>query len=146
MARTSIDVLRQHIYDICEGHDITVVDGSSYNARAWKKNREIRIRPVKTSNTYAVALHEIGHILGKWQSKPRLIAEAGAWLWARQHALEWNDQMESKLRKSLTSYLKWARLRQHRKRPPVIPTPTSHPQFWQVFYWNEWWGKSVIKR
>mgnify|MGYP007079508835 CR=1 FL=1 len=50
-----------HVRELCLTHRITVI--SHRSGRAWRKRRVIGIRPVKSSVTYAVALHEIGHIL-----------------------------------------------------------------------------------
>ena len=56
-----------HIARICKIEDIEVRSHSS-GGRAWRKKRLIAIRPVKSAVTYAIALHEIGHILGPRQN------------------------------------------------------------------------------
>ena len=110
-----------HIARICKIEDIEVGHHSS-GGRAWRRKRRINIRPVKTAVTYAIALHEIGHILGPRQNGVRLDKEVGAWEWAREHALEWTDQMEAKMRKCLRSYLEWSQ----RSRQPKRATD-DHP-------------------
>ena len=73
--------LAEHIARICKIEDINV-ERSSRNGRAWRGMRAIEIPPVKSEITYALALHEIGHILNKRQSGTRLDKEVGAWEWA----------------------------------------------------------------
>ncbi len=95
-----------HIARICKIEDITVESHSS-GGRAYRRSRLIKIRPVKTAITYAVALHEIGHILGPRQTgkNTRLDREVGAWEWAQANALEWTEAMNQKRAACLKSYL-----------------------------------------
>src|SRR5215510_2202843 len=79
MSTTSIGRLRQHVEDLAAEHDIVV--------GTWV--------PINSVISYAVALHEIGHIRGRFQrSSHSLVREQGAWAWARQNALVWTDRME----------------------------------------------------
>lgn len=107
----------EHITRICKIEDIEVVSHSSCG-RAWRKKRRIAIRQVKTAITYAVALHEIGHILGPRQTgkNTRLDKEVGAWEWAQQSAIEWTDVMDKQRSKSLRSYLAWSERSKQAKR------------------------------
>jgi predicted Zn-dependent protease len=42
-----------------------------------------------------VALHEIGHVLGRHQrSKRSVVRERWAWRWARANALQWDHVQE----------------------------------------------------
>lgn len=95
-----------HVARICKIEDITV-ESHSRGGRAYRHRRLIKIRPVKTAITYAVALHEIGHILGPRQTGKniRLDKEVGAWEWAEQHAIEWTEAMAAVRAKCLKSYL-----------------------------------------
>lgn len=104
-----------HIARICKIEDIEIASHSS-GGRAWRRKRKIAIRPVKTAITYAVALHEIGHILGPRQSGTRLDQEVGAWEWAEQNAIEWTHAMAEKRAKCLRSYLKWSEQSRRAKR------------------------------
>lgn len=94
----------EHIARICKIEDISV-QSHSRGGRAWRRGRRIKIRPVKTVITYAVALHEIGHILGQRQNGTCLDKEVGAWEWAQANAIEWTDTMTAKMRSCLRSYL-----------------------------------------
>lgn len=117
--------MASHVRELCEDLRITVVPHAS-GGRAWRRTRKIAVRPVKTSITYADALHEIGHVVGPWQSQPRLASEAGAWKWAMENAKAWTDAMERTMVRCLGSYLAW----QKRHATAVLP-PEGHPA-WEI--------------
>jgi hypothetical protein len=97
--------LQEHINVLCAVNRIEV----SYRrngGRAWRKRRAISIPPVKTQVTYAVALHEIGHVLGK-NAKRKLDREALAWQWAKANAQIWTPRMDAKMQACLKSYADW---------------------------------------
>jgi hypothetical protein len=71
--------IAKHIEELCEKHQITILNRSSHGGRASKRDRTISIKPVKTQRTYITALHEIGHIVGRGRSGTRLQQEAAAW-------------------------------------------------------------------
>lgn len=102
--------LAEHFAALCEQHGIEVGSHSS-GGRAWRKSRTVKVRPVKSAITYAIAMHELGHILGKRQSGTRLDKEVGAWEWAHDNATEWTDTMEAAMQKRLCSYLAWSKRR-----------------------------------
>lgn len=120
-----------HVARLCGDLGIAVVPHSS-GGRADRRRRTIAIRPVRSARTYAVALHEIGHVVGPWQSRQRLYAEAGAWFWAREHALEWSEQVSKTCARCLQSYLDHARAKHARgvRNAPKIPEE-GHP-FWAL--------------
>ena len=97
----------EHIESICLANEITVGNHTT-GGRAWRKSRHMNIRPVKSAITYAMALHEIGHILGPRQNGVRLEKELGAWEWAKENAFEWSDTMNKKCQTCLQSYIVWA--------------------------------------
>ncbi len=105
-----------HIARICKIEDIAV-QSHSRGGRASRRKRIIWVRPVKTAITYAVAMHEIGHILGPRQSGNRLDKEVGAWEWAKANATEWTAAMDATMQRSLRSYLAWAERSKQAKRP-----------------------------
>jgi hypothetical protein len=126
-------VLDRHVDALCAEHGIERLEGG--RGRAIRRGRRaeatlhIRIPPVKGQVTYFVALHEIGHLVGPGRSGPRLEKEAAAWRWALATALvEPTDAARRSMGRRLRSYVSWAELRQHRRRPPVIP-PGNSP-FW----------------
>jgi hypothetical protein len=66
---------------------------------------EVVIPPVKSAISYATALHEIGHILGRHQQSAVTMArERWAWRWAQKNALVWKPAMERNRLASLARY------------------------------------------
>lgn len=85
--------------------------------------------PIKTDTQYAVALHELGHVVSPRQvpitssdtvalsgaehtglsargalSAAYLFNELDAWQWAREHAIEWTEEMTAEEQRCLRSY------------------------------------------
>lgn len=116
-------VLAEHIERICKIEDIQIAS-HTHGGRAFRRNRLIKIRPVKSEITYAVAMHEIGHILGPRQSGTRIDKEVGAWEWAIKHAHRWTPPMSRKMRSCLQSYLAKIERSPHMRKPSP-----DHPVF-----------------
>lgn len=97
-----------HVQQLCAENDIKVKYQSMHDAvpRYWARpaTKEICIRPTKNTGYYVSALHELGHVLGEYQSRSRLTAELWAWVWARQNALVWTDTAERIMRQAMDSY------------------------------------------
>ena len=127
-----------HIVQLCAEHEIELT-GSSSRGRAirWRGGRlEISIPQIRGQVSYFIALHEIGHLVGRGRSAPRLEAEANAWLWALQHAaVEPTAATRRSISNRLSGYLQWARNRQHRRVPPRIPAPDH--AFWSLLALGE---------
>ena len=123
---TDLAALREHIEILCVRNGIRI-GRHSRGGNASRRGRFINIRPVKSAITYVVALHELGHILGPWQSQPRLYKEAGAWKWATENALVWTPVMQKTMVKSLNSYLLW-----QRRRAKYVRLPETGHEFWQL--------------
>lgn len=130
---TKKEQMARHIECLAKEYSITIISHSR-GGRAWRVTRKVAIRPVKSEITYAVALHEIGHCLGKDQRKGRLCAEAGAWLWAKENADPklWGKRATEEMKKSLGGYLKWAQSKHDRnvKNAPRIPDKGHY--FWEL--------------
>lgn len=123
--------MEAHVAQLCREHGVELI-GASSRGRAirWRGGRrEIAIPPIRGQVSYFVALHEMGHLVGRGRSAPRLEAEANAWLWALEHAIvEPTPATRRSISKRLNGYLRWAESRQYRRVPPRIP-PREHP-FW----------------
>lgn len=93
----------------------------------YKPTRRIRIPVITNSSRYFVALHEIGHIMGK-QPGTRLEQEYAAWRWALDNTVAPPDEsVWLEIHASLRTYIEWAKARQYRQHSrPVIP-PRTHP-------------------
>jgi hypothetical protein len=81
------NILAKHVEELCGKHQITILSHSSHGGRASKRDRTINIKPVKTQRTYIVALHEIGHIVGRGRSGTRLQKEAAAWQYVLDNSI-----------------------------------------------------------
>lgn len=69
----------------------------------------VHVPPIETEFIYAVALHEMGHVLHPagqvgGSAKLQLHAEESAWSWAQHYALRWTDEMQRALRLGLETY------------------------------------------
>jgi hypothetical protein len=102
----TVEAMRQHIIDLCDANDIWLHwfahgDKDAYAIREVDSEadghaaNEIVVPPIKSPLSYATALHEIGHILGRNQnSRHQKTRERWAWQWARENALNWTPAME----------------------------------------------------
>lgn len=132
--RTGAAELSRHALGICKRNEIDVKAHSS-GGRAWRRRRLVKFRPIKSDATYAIAMHEIGHVLGP-QMRGRLNREVMAWQWARACALRWSPSMSAVMQRSLGSYVVWALKRQHRERGrPIVPDPTF--VLWSLIVWPD---------
>lgn len=122
--RRGIELMEAHVEELCAEHGIELV-GSSARGRAIRRRGgrlEIAIPPIRGQVSYFIALHEIGHLVGRGRSAPRLEAEANAWLWAlEQTAVKPTEATLRSISKRLRGYLAWAENRQYRRVPPRIP-------------------------
>ncbi len=129
-----------HVDELCELYGIVRLNGTRGRAEVHRRNGSrtiaIRIPPVRGQVTYFIALHEIGHLVGPGRSGARLDKEAAAWRFAlREARVEPTDACRRRIGKRLRSYVTWAELRQHRRRPPVLPPPES--SFWSLLAFLE---------
>ncbi len=115
--------LKSHIDTLLLYNSIDVEWREKCSGRAYRKSRRVRLQYIKSEITYAVALHEIGHILGRHPSV-RIDKEVAAWEWARKNALVWTPVMTGVASRSLTTYVRWSRRHQTMKVPGV-----GHPVF-----------------
>ena len=132
--------LEQHIAELCGTHGITLTFGGRGRAEVHRRGGErrqlIRVPPIRGQVSYFVALHEIGHLIGPGRSGRRLDKEAAAWRWALANSVVVpTDATRRRLGAKLRSYVRWAELRQHRRRPPVLPSPSS--EFWALLRYLE---------
>ena len=139
-SRASPALLDRHIDDLCREHGIFRLAGSRGRAEVRRQNgirtSAILIPPVRGQVTYFVALHEIGHLVGPGRSGTRLEKEAAAWRFALGAAIvPPTDACRRRLGTRLRSYVTWAELRRHRRRPPVLPAPDS--SFWPLLAYLE---------
>jgi hypothetical protein len=98
--------MEQHFRELCAKEDIDI-EWCRLPMQAWS-SRElvlVRVAPIRSVISYVVALHEVGHIKGRYQQSPRdIVRERWAWDWARRNALIWTLRMERKAKTSLEWY------------------------------------------
>jgi mannose/cellobiose epimerase-like protein (N-acyl-D-glucosamine 2-epimerase family) len=97
--------MSQHVLHICGLHEIELQWGRGRHAHASHQWEFVVTPAIKSAVTYAIALHEIGHVLGRNQLSRRVIVrERWAWNWARLNALFWTAPMERVARRSMEWY------------------------------------------
>lgn len=103
--------MHQHIVALCGNGDFAVYWCKRIEqARALREIGEVHVPKIKSEISYAVALHEIGHLQGRHQNSSRvMVRERWAWAWARKHAMVWTARMEMQVRASLKWYAPRAR-------------------------------------
>jgi hypothetical protein len=93
--------MQEHVLAILTDHEITY---SFHPRKAWAAVDiwEVQIQPIKSALSYATALHEIDHLLGRHRhSRRSLVRERDAWNWARRNAQIWTPTMERHAEKCL---------------------------------------------
>jgi hypothetical protein len=96
------EVLHTHIETLCRNEEIVWCVEPRRGGWSAGTFREIGTPPICGPISYAVALHEIGHCLGRNQlSRKVMVRERAAWAWARRYALIWTPAMERRALKSL---------------------------------------------
>ena len=134
--RLTASDLDAHVDRLCLEHGVERLTGTRHGVAfhvgpAGRRRPCIRIPPVKSQVTYAIALHELGHLVGRGRSGTRLEKEAAAWRWALANSVvELNETARRSAGRRLRSYVRWAETRQHRKRPPRLPGADS--SFWSL--------------
>lgn len=118
--------LRQHAHQLAQKHDIALMENErlpkhyALASESMLGERAIFMSKITEECTYAVALHEMGHIARRKKFEPGmnfLVAsqsihgmieliteEKAAWAWAREHALVWTIGMDCVERFALQSY------------------------------------------
>ena len=105
----TVGEMDKHVQQIADENQIVIHRSlkrlnRSYSIRVSEK---IYITPIKSVLSYAVALHELGHVLGSHQSSRRvLVRERAAWRWAKRNALLWSPWMQERAEASIQWYEK----------------------------------------
>lgn len=87
--------MRGHIAELCKSNQITCHFNAALKAGEASSIYWFREIEVYDGVSYATALHESGHILGRYQlSEVILVRERWAWKWAARNALEWTSAMQ----------------------------------------------------
>ena len=105
MAKDLEAEMTAHVVDLCQRHGIRIHWTRGRKARAVSETLEVFIQPIRGAVSYATALHELGHCLGRYQdSKSVIVAERWAWRWAKRNALVWTSGMERSMAGAMAWY------------------------------------------
>lgn len=129
LLRQDIDVWIRCLKDHLGGDDDFHIHWieNRYDAQAVGPDPiELHLPHIRSEADYAVALHEIGHVCGRYQTTrfSLLTREVWAWKYARKVALLWTPAMEKEEQESLDFYrhsLKARRAKQN------VETRTARP-------------------
>jgi hypothetical protein len=122
--RITITRMEQHVLDVAALGRVRVHWRDRYGAHALSETLEIWIPRIRSAITYATALHELGHCLGRYQeSRSVIVVERWAWRWAKENALVWTDPME----RNMTRCMAW-----YEARAPWPPRIVNGPPGCQV--------------
>jgi hypothetical protein len=109
-AALSVAQMRDHIAELVKQHNIDcqITPRADFGIEVWANiaHWRIAVPPVDNALIYASALHELGHLLGRYQSRRygTMCHEVWAWKWAEEHALAWTPTMEWCRRHTLKLY------------------------------------------
>lgn len=125
--KTTVKKMESHVQGLCAQHGITV-GSHSRGGRASRNSKTIWIRPVRSSVTYFVALHEIAHVVYPPAGRGlRMEQEAHAWDWAIENAVApISKTVRHLIHRCLDSY----RLAGERSKNMKMP-PSEH-KFWEL--------------
>lgn len=126
---------REHVDQLIKQHGLKVQwlsKGVSILEVVVDHNKVLHLLPVVNARTYAIAMHEIGHVVTRTLHQPSLCKEAAAWAWAKTHALSWTASMQTAMRVGLRSYLVRALADcQQLKASQMLVPPKDHV-FWEL--------------
>ena len=126
--------LGAHARELAAAFDVVLIEDRRVkpeDAFGVNQRRIAVVSPIVDETTYAVALHELGHLLsptgavravaaGNVRNLMR-IEEDAAWTWARHYALDWTPTMDA-----LASWAESTYAPRERPTPPRAPAPIEH--------------------
>jgi hypothetical protein len=136
--------LQKHAYELAAAFDARLVEDGRMrpeDACAISGVRIAIVSPIVDETTYAVALHELGHLIAPLGVLRTSVAgnphnlmrdeEDAAWSWARHHALIWTPVMDRVAQWAEATYQQ-----QPRRVDPVEPPVPDAPM--QKIEWSDW--------
>ena len=121
---TTIADLERHFLSLCADEEAAIqwCDRPSKALAVSDGEFELICAPrIKSAISYAVAMHELGQIKGRYQrSRHQIVRERWAWEWAKRNAMVWTPRMERYAIASMHWYLR-RRIRQQRRTTTFAP-------------------------
>jgi hypothetical protein len=105
--KPTLDQLKQHVLSFVPPWDYTIewCSPPSRAKAAWIFHWA-SLPYIRSLTAYAIAMHEIGHLKGRYQSSRNVLTrERWAWQWARQNALVWTARMEQTATQAMNHYV-----------------------------------------
>jgi hypothetical protein len=104
-----VDTLRAHATEIAQAFDVRLIECAALQPHEAFANARLRaafVGRIVDETTYAVALHEVGHLAAPLGVLRAILAEGNtvnlsldeedaAWQWARHYALVWTPVMDA---------------------------------------------------
>lgn len=138
--------LQTHARELSRAFNVRLVESDQmrpHEAIALPHLRLVLAAPVTEETTYAVVLHEVGHLVSAtgfvrggavdgaainlvW------LEEVSAWEWAKHYALDWSPAMEAVKAYALGTYERARAARQPAPAPPAVPARR------QSINWDDW--------
>jgi hypothetical protein len=152
-------LLQRHVYELAAAFGVAVIEhdddptlaravsGEDLAKAGGPNQNTIAFGRIVDRTSYAVALHELGHLcapdgyLGREKGVGvRRVAltiheEEAAWAWAQHYALEWTEEMEAVKQLALSTYTT-----SPRRRPAPKPAPPPAPPFTPID-WSKYGGR-----
>jgi len=134
--------LQEHARQLAAAFHVRLIESDQVlpeEAFAVPHRRLVLCATVRERMTYAIALHELGHVVAPLGNVRALTAgdpaklsrdeEDAAWAWARHHALEWAPEMEALAQWAEGSYA------DPTAAAPADPAPAPAPAH---IDWSKW--------
>ena len=151
MAPTLTD-LQRHAREIAAAFNVRLVEDARIRheeALGIPHLRVVLMGAIVDETTYAVALHEIGHlcsptgvvrhVISGNRADALLVEEDAAWTWARHYALEWTPAMEQLACWAVSTYEQARDAARETAAPRRAPEPEPEPQAPSTpINWNDW--------
>ena len=132
--------LRDHAHALAKAFGATLLEGSELKERpeaafAELTTRTVVVARITDESTYAIALHELGHVAAPWgglhgSTNLQREAEDAAWAWAKHYALVWTPLMEQ--------VATWARSSYDRPAAPKPEPPAPVAPIGRQIDWETW--------
>ena len=139
----SVATLQAHAHDIAQAFDVRLVECAAlqpHEAFAHPRLRAAFVGTIVDETTYAVALHEVGHLASPTGVLRTVVdgdtrnlsldEEDAAWHWARHYALVWTPVMDAVAHWAEGTYQ--AAAKSAAPPAPVAPKPQSRID------WSKW--------